>query len=294
MSTHLCHTGLGAVEVAYLPGDRPPVVFFPGGHCTAASDCGWRLYTSQGFGILAFSRPGYGATDVGALTAAEFVPAVVQCCEQMGVGETSAAVGVSFGGLQAMHVASMARFLVPRLILHSCAPSSLPYPDTSRARLLGPVAFAPAVERLTWAAVARLVASEAGLRRMVGALSTLPTATWWHTWSTDDKDRARTLFRSMRSGGGFVNDLRQAWTDRSLYRQRIQDGIPCPTLVTASRHDGGVAFAHAVDQSHTIHRSTLVELAAPSHLFWLGPEVAEAQAAVSKFLNGHDAHAGGS
>ena len=151
MSTHLCDTRLGAVEVVYLPGDRPPVVFFPGGHCSAASDCGWRLYTSQGFGVLAFSRPGYGATDVGALTAAEFVPAIVECCDQMGVGETSAAVGVSFGGMQAIHAARTASHLIPRLILHSCAPSTHAYPDTAHERLLAPVSFAPAVERLTWA-----------------------------------------------------------------------------------------------------------------------------------------------
>ncbi|RMB58718.1 alpha/beta fold hydrolase [Tessaracoccus antarcticus] len=294
MSTRVCNTGLGAVEVVYLRGERPPVLFFPGGHCSAASDCGWSLYTSEGFGVLAFSRPGYGATDVGALTAAEFVPAVVECCEQMAVHETSAAVGVSFGGMQAIHAARSAPSLVPRLILHSCAPSTNAYPDTARERSLGPVAFAPAVERLTWAAVGRLVASETGLRRMVGALSSLPTGIWWHTWSTDDKERARTLFRSMRSGTGFMNDLRQARADRCLYRRLMQTEVPCPTLVTASRHDGGVAFAHAVDQAHTIQRATLVELGAPSHLFWLGPEVVEAQEAVREFLNGHDASMRGS
>jgi hypothetical protein len=52
-------TRLGPVEVVYLPGDKPPVLFFPGGHSSAASDCGWRLYEDSGHGLLAFSRPGY-------------------------------------------------------------------------------------------------------------------------------------------------------------------------------------------------------------------------------------------
>jgi hypothetical protein len=86
----------------HLPGDKPPVLFFPGGHCSAVVDCGWSLYSSIGYGILSFSRPGYGLTDVGRLNAEEFVPAVAECCEQLAVEATSGAVGVSFGGMQAI------------------------------------------------------------------------------------------------------------------------------------------------------------------------------------------------
>jgi hypothetical protein len=82
-------TRLGPVEVMYQPGDKPVVLFFPGGHCSAASDCGWSLYTSEGHGVLAFSRPGYGNTDVGRLNAAEFVPAVAECCEDLGIEQTA-------------------------------------------------------------------------------------------------------------------------------------------------------------------------------------------------------------
>jgi hypothetical protein len=56
-------------------------------------------------------------------------------------------------------------------------------------------------------------------------------------------------------------------------------------MVTATRHDAGVAFAHAEDYAGTMPRATLVELTAPSHLFWLGPAHAEAQAAVSAFMD---------
>ncbi len=280
----MIHTRLGPVEVMYRPGDKPAVLFFPGGHCSAASDCGWSLYTSEGHGVLAFSRPGCGNTDVGRLNAAEFVPAVAECCQELGIDRTAAAVGVSFGGMQALHAALSLPELVPRLVLHSCAPSTLAYPDTRLESLFGPLAFSPALQGLTWAMVACVVRSDAGLRRMVGALSKTPVTNWWHTWSVEDKRRARELFRTMRSGRGFVNDLQQARPDRASYRRLVQTRTTCPTLVTGSRQDAGVAFAHAEDYADTIPGAVLVELSAPSHLFWLGPAGEEAQAAVNAFM----------
>lgn len=260
------------------------MLFFPGGHCSAASDCGWSLYTSAGHGVLAFSRPGYGKTKVGHLHAAEFVPAVADCCDSLGISRTAGAVGVSFGGMQAIHTARSLPDLAPRLILHSCAPSTLAYPDTHLESFIGPLAFSPALQGLTWTSVAALVGSEGGLRRMVGALSTKPISEWWHTWSAEDKRRARELFQTMRSGNGFINDLQQAQPNRASYRRLVQTHITCPTLVTASRHDGGVGFSHAEDYTATIPGARLVELASPSHLFWLGPEHAEAQTAVHSFM----------
>jgi pimeloyl-ACP methyl ester carboxylesterase len=119
---------------------------------------------------------------------------------------------------------------------------------------------------------------------MVGALSTRPVNGWWHTWSLEDKRQARMLFRTMRSGSGFLNDLQQARPDRASYRRLVQTMADCPTLVTASRDDAGVAFTHAQDYADTIPGARLVELTASSHLFWLGPARAEAQAAVSAFM----------
>ncbi len=268
----------------HLPSDKPPILFFPGGHCSAAVDCGWSLFASLGHGVLSFSRPGYAGTDVGRLNAEEFVPAVVECCDLLAIDETAGAVGVSFGGVQAIQVAVALPARVPRLFLHSCAPSTHAYPDRRREALAGPIVFAPHLERLTWATVARLVESDAGLRRMVGALSKRPTGDWWHTWSDDDRSRARELFKAMRSGAGFVNDLQQARSDRAAYRRRLQTKVRCPTLVTASRDDAGVAFAHAEDFAHTIPTATLVELDAPTHLFWIGRTHAQVQAALDAFF----------
>lgn len=280
----MVRTPLGAVEVMVVAGDKPPVLFFPGGHCPAAVDCGSSVYTSGGHGVVSFSRPGYGATRVGQLSAAEFVPAVAACCERLGIGETAGAVGVSFGGMQAIQCAVALPELVPRLVLHSCAPSTHPFPDTTREALLGPLAFGQGAQRFVWAAVAGLVRSDAGLRRMVATLSTRPIDDWWDTWSADDRARARELFRTMSSGAGFAADLRQGRADRNAYRRLVQTQVRCPTLVTASRADAGVAFRHAQDLAETIAPAVLVELEAPSHLFWIGPVRAQVEAAVEAFI----------
>ncbi len=268
----------------YLPGDKPPFLFFPGGHCSAAVDCGWSLYTSLGHGIVSFSRPGYGRTDVGLLTAAEFTSAVTECCEALAISQTAGAVGVSFGGMQAVQVAVASAVRVPRLILHSCAPSTLPFPDTRHEALAGPVVFGPALQGGVWAMLEKLVSSDTGLQKMVGTLSNRPVVDWWDTWSKQDQLRARELFSTMRSGAGFANDLKQARPDRGRYRRHCQTEVRCPTLVTASRADGSVCFAHAQDFAHTIPAATLVELDSPSHLFWIGPERDHVRETVSAFI----------
>jgi pimeloyl-ACP methyl ester carboxylesterase len=202
----------------------------------------------------------------------------------LAIDETAGAVGVSFGGLQAIQAAVALPELVPRLALHSCAPSTHAFPDDRLEALFGPVAFSPGLQRLTWAAVSRLVESDAGLRRMVGRLSRRPIGDWWSTWSEADRSHARELFRTMGSGAGFVNDLQQGRADRAAYRRLLQTRVSCPTLVTASRDDGGVDFAHAEDFADTIPTAALVELDAPSHLFWIGPARAQVQEAVSTFM----------
>ena len=86
-----------------------------------------------------------------------------------------------------------------------------------------------------------------------------------------DRASARATFAAMGSGSGFVTDLRQGAPDRSSYRQAVLGSVPCPTLVTASRHDGGVRFEHAKDFERKIPRTELFETNAPSHFYWLGP-----------------------
>ena len=285
VATRLVRTSLGAVEVALVgPMDGAVVLLFPGGHCTAASRVGADLYTGLGYRVLTFSRPGYGRTRVGPLMAAEFVRAVAEVCEFLEICESVATVGVSFGGLQAVEVAASLPRLAPRLVLHSCAPSSLPYPDTALEAVAGPMVFGAHSQRLAWPALRALTASDRGLRLMMSSLSTEKPASWWESWTPADRASARETFASMASGSGFVTDLRQGGADRSHYREAMLRSVPCPTLVTASRHDGGVRFAHAEDFQRTIPKARLLETKAHSHLYWLGPERPNLVTAIEAFM----------
>lgn len=76
VGTQIVMTTAGPVEVRILPGEKLPVLLFPGGHTTAATPIGEDIYTDLGRTVLCFSRPGYGRTEVGPLTAAEFAPLV--------------------------------------------------------------------------------------------------------------------------------------------------------------------------------------------------------------------------
>ena len=266
------------------PMDGAVVLLFPGGHCTAASRVGADLYTDLGYRVLTFSRPGYGHTTVGRLMAAEFVRAVAEVCEFLGICEPVATVGVSFGGLQAVEVAASLPRLAPRLVLHSCAPSSLPYPDTALEAVAGPLVFGAHTQRLAWPAVRALTASDRGLRLMMSSLSTEKPASWWESWTPADRASARETFASMASGSGFVTDVRQGRADRTHYRKAVLHSVPCPTLVTASRHDGGVRFAHAEDFQRTIPKARLFETKAQSHLYWLGPERPNLVTAIQAFM----------
>lgn len=284
MSTRLVRTALGPVEVALGPEAERAVLFFPGGHTTAATPLGVELYSELGFRTLTFSRPGYGRTDVGPLTAAQFVPAIAQTCQQLGITSVAATVGLSFGGLQAVHVAVGLPHLAPRLILHSCAPSSLPYPDTGWERRGAPLVFGPRTQRLTWRLVRALVTGDRGLRAMVRPLSRRPVDQWWADWTPADRAGAREVFRSMDSGSGFVLDLRQASESGSEQRESLLRSVPSPTLVTGSRQDGGVAFAHAEDFRRLIPDCRLVDTDAATHFAWLGPSRPTLLAAIRGFL----------
>jgi pimeloyl-ACP methyl ester carboxylesterase len=264
-------TRLGPVEVAQSSGsaDRH-VLLFPGGHCTAVTPVGQDVYEELGFRVTTVSRPGYGATSVGPLTAAQFVPAVLDVAAWLGVDRFDAVVGVSYGGLQALRTAVDTN-LAQRLVLHSCAPSTLQFPDTRRDRLMAPLAFHPRVEAATWAATRAMVRTDRGLRLMMGELSVEPTDQWFLRWSRLERDQARQTLLSMRSGGGFVLDVGQGRASGAQERERVQRAVRVPTLVTGSRTDGGAAFAHALDLHSTIPGSELVETGAPSHFAWIGP-----------------------
>lgn len=119
---------------------------------------------------------------------------------------------------------------------------------------------------------------------MMSSLSTLPTAQWWDSWTPADRASARATFSTMASGSGFVTDVRQARADGGSYREAVLRSVPCPTLVTASRCDGGVSFRHAEDLVRTIPHARLMQTGATSHFYWLGAHRRTISDAVQDFL----------
>jgi pimeloyl-ACP methyl ester carboxylesterase len=280
--TRIVSTRAGPVEIVQVPGERPPALFFPGGHCSAQCDCGWGLYAESGHAVVSFSRPGYGGTHVGRLSAAEFAPLVREVCGQLDISAIAAAVGVSFGGMQAVHVAEDRELGVPRLVLHSCAPSGLSYPDTRAEAIVGPVLFSPPLRVASRAPRGPLglgaanhdgATVEASRRGLVG------------TTERRRQGRGARLFRCMRSDSGFVNDLRQGQARWAAARSDAVSKVKCPTLVTGSPHDRGVSFAHAEDLANAIPDADLVELDSPSHIFWIGPGRARLVSIVRSFID---------
>lgn len=281
----MVRTRFGPVEVAQHGSGERRVLVFPGGHCTASTPVGQDLYEELGFSVLTVSRPGYGATEVGRRTATEFVPVVLEVAATLGIVHFAAVVGVSFGGLQALHTA-VAADLGDRLVLHSCAPSRLPFPESRRDKIVSRLAFNSRVESLTWASTRQMVRSDRGLRLMMGELSTLRPSAWFEQWSGEERDQARATLSSMRSGQGFLIDVGQGRSSGADERERIQRAVTVPTLITASRWDGGASFEHAVDFQRTIPSSVLVETNAPSHFAWIGDSRAVLLEQLRTFLHG--------
>jgi pimeloyl-ACP methyl ester carboxylesterase len=282
-------TSGGRVEVLIREEpDQPhrPILYFHGGHESATTAPASELYVELGHPVIRVSRPGYGHTDVGLLSPAAFAPVVDQVRALLDIDRFTAVVGTSFGGPQAIEYVGRYPARTTALILHSAAPSTLSYPDSTAQRLLGPLMFHPSVERYSWRAVKVLMhrAPQIGLRLMLSSLSTQPVSSWLPRLNQADRQAMRDVFSSMRSGRGFVIDSSYAGADHQQTRRTAQQRVSCPTLITASRQDRGVAWAHAEDLAATIPPAHLEELPAPSHLFWIGPPRNQLLAVTRGFL----------
>jgi pimeloyl-ACP methyl ester carboxylesterase len=266
-------TCLPAGQVEYRLDRRGDavVVVFHGGHVRAGLALGEEVFADAGCTILVPSRPGYGRTPLSTGTAVEgYTDVVRELCAHLGIARVAAAVGISGGGPTAATLAARHADLVERLILVS-AVGWLPFPDR-RTRLGARLGFTAMTEHLTWAGVHTLarVAPGACLRMMLRSLSTRPVDEVVAALRAEDRAMLLALFAQMRSGRGFLNDLRPT--------PDITARIDQPTLVIATRTDGGVPFAHAWSLASTIRHAELVESRAHSHFVWLGadwPAIAE-------------------
>jgi pimeloyl-ACP methyl ester carboxylesterase len=261
----------GPVEYRLGRAGVGTVLVFHGGHVRAGLALGEDVFTAAGYGVLAPSRPGYGRTPVRTGgSPAGFADATRELCEHLGIGQIAAVVGTSGGSHTAITMAARHPDLVTRLILQS-AVSFLPWPGRT-TRLGAHLVFGPATESLTWRAIHALMrrAPDRGLRLMLGPLSTGPAGTVLAGLSQTDRATLVALFSRMRSGHGFVNDLRPT--------PDVTAEVGQPTLVIASRQDRAVPFAHARSLASAIRHAELVTSQAGSHFIWFSgdyPQVAD-------------------
>jgi pimeloyl-ACP methyl ester carboxylesterase len=241
------------------------VLVFHGGHTRASLALGEDVFAVAGYTLLVPSRPGYGRTPLSTGTSVQGYPDVVrELCAHLGIARVAAVVGISGGGPTAATMAARHADLVGRLILIS-AVGWLPFPDR-RTRLGAHLGFTAMTERVTWAAIRALarVAPDAFLRLMFARLSTRPAGEVVAALRAEDRAMLLALFAQMRSGRGFLNDLRPT--------PDITAAIDQPTLVIATRTDGGVPFGHAQSLAGSIRHAELVESRAHTHFVWLGPD----------------------
>ncbi|MFF0130375.1 alpha/beta fold hydrolase [Streptomyces mirabilis] len=272
--TQLAEVAQGPVEFRLDRRGPATVVILYGGHMRAELALGEEVFAQAGCSILVPSRPGYGATPISTgRSQGGFADVSAALCARLGITEVAAVVGVSGGGPTAVTMAARHPALVRRLILQS-AVGPLPWPDR-RTYLGAHVLFAPRVERGTWAGVRTLLryAPDAGLRMLLHHLTTLPVRDVVAGLSPESRAELVALFSRMRSGHGFLNDLKT-----TRHPVPPANGITQPALVIASRRDGAVPFAHAQALVAALPHAQRVESRSDSHLIWFGedwPSIAE-------------------
>src|SRR5436189_1615734 len=90
----------------------------------------------------------------------------------------------------------------------------------------------------------------------------------------------------MRSGRGFLNDLRGA--------ADVTAQVTQPVLIVASRQDGGVPFGHAEALAASLPQAELVESGASSHFIWFGDDYPAIAETIRQFLTRDPTHPTGS
>lgn len=277
-STMVARLDQGPVEYRLEQRGGPAVVVLHGGHMRAGLVLGEDVFAESGYTVLAPSRPGYGRTPLSTGTSVRgFADVVRALCEHLGVTRVAAVVGISAGGPTAVSMAARHPDLVERLILQS-AVGRFAWPDRL-TRIGAHVVFAAPTERATWVALRGLMrlAPETGLRLLLRGLSTLPVRDVVAALDTQHRATLTALFSRMRSGSGFLNDLRPTPDATSAVVQ--------PTLVIATRRDGAVPFVHAESLAAAIAHAELVESRADSHFIWFGPDWPTMAETIRAFLD---------
>ena len=276
--TEVAHLRAGPVEYRLERHADATVVVFHGGHLRAGLSLGEDVFTEHGCSVLVPSRPGYGRTPLQTGPSPhDFADAMAELCQHLGIDHVAAVVGISAGGRAALAMAARHPQLVQRLVLES-AVGFLPWPDR-RTSLAANIVFTARTEKATWSAVRALVrfAPPLGLRLLLGDLSTKRGKDVLAALTDEERATLVALFSRMRSGKGFINDLRST-------RLTPSESIAQPTLVIATRNDGAVSIAHARSLVANIPHAELVVSEADTHLIWFSNDYAMIAGQIQRFL----------
>jgi pimeloyl-ACP methyl ester carboxylesterase len=266
----VAHLETGQVEYRLEPGGPATVLMLHGGHLSAGVPLGEDVFRSAGCAVLAVSRPGYGRTPVTSGTSPDdFAGVIAELCQTLKIDRLAAVVGQSAGGPTAISLAAQNPVLVERLILE-CSVGLRPWPPP-RTRRAAVIAFRPGLERFTWAAVRFLLrtAPDLALRTLLADLTVRPAGSVLSELTANRRADMIDLFTRMRSGAGFLNDLRHLSDAEATNRCEEQcRQIRQPTLIIATRNDGAVSFDHAESLAGAIPHARLTTPDAPTHLIW--------------------------
>ena len=275
--TDMARVSAGPIEYRYERRGEATVVVFHGGHVRASLPIGEDIFEALGYSILAPSRPGYGRTPLTTGTSpAGFADATYELCQHLAVDDVVSGVGISGGGPTALTMAARYPGLIRRLILES-AVGFLPWPER-RTRLGARIMFNAISEKAAWRLAHAFVrlAPALSLRVLLDSLSTEPPGRALAALRQEDRATLTALFSHMRSGSGFVNDLR-ATPD-------VTKAITQPTLVIATPKDGAVPFAHAESFVASIRGAQLIRSTADSHFIWFGSDYGYVSEQIRDFL----------
>ena len=253
-------TSVSATQIEHrLTGRGPVVLVLKGGHCSRDTRLGHERLAEHGFSVLEASRPGYDRTPVAlGCTAEEAADALAGLLDALRIPRVDL-VAISAAGHTALELAARHPERVRRIAFE--AAMALPWDAATRrrARLL----FGPA-QAFVWGLVRiglRLMPS-AMLRALLTDLTTLDPAAVVRDMDPATRAQYVALFRSLRSGDGFLCDLGHSSAAVTKLSQ--------PVLILRGRHDRSVPMAHVQRLMALCPDHRYVEVDAETHFIWLG------------------------
>ena len=266
----------GPIEYRFV-GQGSPVLVLNGGHTNCNSPFGHeQFFLDQGCQLVIPSRPGYGKTPSSTgRTAEAFADALVGLLDHLHL-ERVILIGISGAGPTALQLAGRHPERVSKLILQNAVTGGR-FP-AHRTRLLAYLVFNPLVERWAWAAFRAFarVAPLRALTSMMASLSSLDPAQVVATMSEEQQQAALTLLLALRSGSGFLHDLRHRCGDLRH--------ITAPALIIRSKYDGSMGASHASYAADHIPDAELFVSPAESHLLWFSSYNATIEEKMRAFL----------